>query len=297
VSSIEGDLRDRWESGAPIILDGATGTELERRGLSCRVPLWSAEALLEAPGEVAAIHRAYAAAGAEILTANTFRTQERTLRRGGYPARARELTTQAVGLCRAAAGTAWVAGSISPLEDCYRPERVPPNTDLEREHCVHATNLVEAGCDLLLVETQNTLREAEIALRCARATGLPVWVSLLCGPEALLLSGERLVDALRVLAPLGANAVGVNCLSLSAVRAALPVLARSTLPFGVYPNLAFETPQPDTPFFETTDSAEIPPDRFLAEAREWVRAGARFVGGCCGTSPEHIAALARFWRG
>lgn len=296
MSSIESALQHRLQGGTPLILDGATGTELERRGLPCRVPLWSARALIEAPAEVESIHRAYANAGADILTANTFRTQERTLARSGYSGRARELSLRAVALCRAAAGGAWIAGSIAPLEDCYRPDRVPPDADLEREHRGHAEYLAEAGCDLLLVETQNTLREAEIALRCARATGLPVWVSLVCRPGARLLSGEGLASVLRALEPLGAIAVGVNCLSLHAVRDALPLLASSALPFGIYPNLAFETPRPDAPFQEAAQTVDCDPDRFLAEAQQWVKSGARIVGGCCGTRPEHIAALAQFWR-
>lgn len=259
------------------------------------MPLWSAAALIETPRAVEAIHRAYAAAGAEVLTANTFRTQERTLARGGVAGRARELTARAVALCRAAAGGAWVAGSVSPLEDCYRPDRVPPDAELEREHSLHATHLAEAGCDLLLVETHNTLREAVIALRRARATGLPVWVSLVCQSGARLLSGEHLAAALRALAPLGPQAVGVNCLSLAAVDDALPALARAGLPFGAYPNLASATPRPDAPFSATEARVECDPEQFAAAAERWVAAGARFVGGCCGTGPDHIAALARRW--
>ncbi|MCC6642745.1 MAG: homocysteine S-methyltransferase family protein, partial [Deltaproteobacteria bacterium] len=86
-----------------MILDGALGTELERRGVPSALPLWSAHALLERPDLVRAIHAEYVAAGAEILTANTFRTQERTLARAGFGARAAELTALAVRLAREAA--------------------------------------------------------------------------------------------------------------------------------------------------------------------------------------------------
>jgi S-methylmethionine-dependent homocysteine/selenocysteine methylase len=297
-------LRRRLETArAPLILDGATGTELERSGWPCAPPLWSAQTLIQAPHEVEQIHAAYAAAGAEILTANTFRTQERNLARGGYPGLARELTTRAVACCRRAAaghrrGTSalWIAGSMAPLEDCYRPDLVPDDATLRREHGEHARHLAAAGCDLLLLETLNTGREARIACDEALATGLPVWVSLTCRRAAALLSGESLAEVLCDLAALRPDAVGVNCLSLAAARDALPVLASSGVAFGVYPNLAYDTPRPDAPYRTGSRPFVCPPARFAEEARGWWEAGARFVGGCCGTGPDHIAALAALWR-
>jgi S-methylmethionine-dependent homocysteine/selenocysteine methylase len=95
---------DRLASGPPLLLDGATGTELERRGARCDGPLWSVHALLEDPAMILRIHRDYVAAGAEILTANTFRTQARALARGGLGERAAELTQIAIGLARSATG-------------------------------------------------------------------------------------------------------------------------------------------------------------------------------------------------
>ncbi len=97
-------LRSRILSGRPLLLDGATGTELERRGVPSALPLWSAHALLESPQTVAEIHAEYVAAGAEVLTANTFRTQRRTLERAGMGERAEELTALAVSLARRGAG-------------------------------------------------------------------------------------------------------------------------------------------------------------------------------------------------
>src|SRR5258707_8830056 len=131
---------DRLGDPRPILLDGATGTELNRRGVSTDLPLWSAGALLDAPATLRQIHRDYLLAGAEIVTANTFRTHRRSLARGGYGDSAAELTRLAVELARAAVGEgalappAYVAGSLAPLEDCYSPELVPPQAECEREH-------------------------------------------------------------------------------------------------------------------------------------------------------------------
>ena len=145
------------------------GTQLEQHGARTSLPLWSAWALLDSPELVLAIHQAEAAAGAEILTANTFRTHRRTLAREGLEARSAELTRTAVALAREAARGAgrptFVAGSLSPLEDCYRPDLTPEGEALEREHAMQAESLAAGGVDGILIETQNTVREMAAATR------------------------------------------------------------------------------------------------------------------------------------
>ena len=287
-------LRARFAGGPTLLLDGATGTELERRGAPTRLPLWSAHALLGEPALVARIHRDYVEAGAEIVTANTFRTQARTLARAGVggSACARELCALAVSLARGAADAApdgravWVAGSMPPLEDCYRPDLVPEAAALAREHAEHARHLAEAGADLLLVETMNTIREALAAARAARSTRLPLWVSFACDGAARLLSGETLADALAALHELAPELVGVNCLPPAAVAASLRVLGESGRPFGVYANLG--APSDGDGW---TRSDDCSPAAFAEHALGWRAAGARAVGGCCGTRPDHIRAM------
>src|SRR5215472_11746344 len=139
------------------------GTELGRRGVVCDLPLWSARALWAAPEVVLAIHRDEVAAGAEILTTNTFRTHRRTLAKEGRGSEAARWTRTAVSLAREAAKSSgrdvYVVGSISPLEDCYRPDLVPEDSELAAEHGEQVETLSAAGVDGLLVETQNTVRE------------------------------------------------------------------------------------------------------------------------------------------
>ena len=281
----------------PLLLDGAMGTLLEARGVACPPPLWTAQAMSEQPEEVAAVHRAYAAAGAEVLTANTFRTRGRSLIAARSSLNPRALTLRAVDVARRAAeredGAArgrpetWVAGSLAPLEDCYRPERVPDDASLVREHREHADHLAEAGCDLILVETHNSVREARVATRAAAATGLPVWTSFVCGARARLLSGEPLAGAVQAAIDAGALAVGINCTALDHCGAALEVLAECGHPFGLAPNLRFD-PSGSAP---TADPCA--PARFAETALAWQRAGARYLGACCGSGPDHVAALRR----
>ncbi len=124
----------------PLILDGAMGTELQRRGANTLLPLWSAEALVLSPALVRQIHEEYIRAGADIITANTFRTTRRTFVRTGLPDRSQRLTTTALSLARQAREAfrdrdILVAGSIAPLEDCYRPELVPPQPRVGGRTC------------------------------------------------------------------------------------------------------------------------------------------------------------------
>jgi S-methylmethionine-dependent homocysteine/selenocysteine methylase len=282
------ELRRGLRAEKPLLLDGATGTELERRGVATLLPLWSAAALDTHPALVQRIHADYVAAGVHVLTANTFRTQRRTLARAGLGGRAAELTRVAVELARSAAGgSAWVFGSSPTLEDCYHPDRVPDDDALAGEHAEHAQNLAEAGADAILVETMNTIREARAALRAAADVDLPALASFVCWDGALLLSGEPLADAVVAAAEADACAVLVNCLPPSNVDSCLDVLAAQTTPFGVYPNLG--EPE-DTLGFQRSE--DLSPEGFAELAARWIARGARVVGGCCGTTPAHLAAVA-----
>jgi S-methylmethionine-dependent homocysteine/selenocysteine methylase len=296
-------------TGNALLLDGATGTELQRRGVDIRLPLWSARALLEAPDMVRAIHADYIAAGADIITTNTFRTHRRTLTRAGLGGRTRELTRFAVSLAREAAQQAdrqvFVAGSISPLEDCYSPQLVPPDDELWIEHAEMAHDLAQAGCDLLLIETMNTIREAVIAARCAATTGLPVCVSFVAGLNGLppdqfnrarsgeglaaltLLSGESISEAVRAVQHLRLAVILLNCVPLAYIDRAFEELrAAHHGPIGLYANVGYTD---DRTGWVLTD--DVLPAAYAQQAQYWLQHGATIIGGCCGTTPEHIVAL------
>ncbi|MCU0709562.1 MAG: homocysteine S-methyltransferase family protein, partial [Pirellula sp.] len=136
-----------------LLLDGATGTELNRRGVDTGLPLWSANALTTDAGlnVLRQVHLDYLNAGADIITTNTFRTNRRALAGKGFSAR--ELTLRAVATAREAIAEfgepAIVAGSLSSLEDCYRPDLVPPADECLAEHSERIHHLVEGGVDLL----------------------------------------------------------------------------------------------------------------------------------------------------
>jgi homocysteine S-methyltransferase len=286
------DFRARLRAGALILLDAAMGTELQRRGADTHLPLWSARALVESPELVSAIHREEVEAGAEILTANTFRTHRRTLAKGRLGMRSRELTALAVGLARHAAENAgreiFVAGSLAPLEDCYRPDLVPADAALEPEHREQAESLAAAGVDLILLETHNTVRELAAAARAAKETGLPFVASMVTDGTGRLLSGEPIENAVRAVEPLEPDALSVNCVPARRLALDLTRLAESAgdLPLAAYGNLGLPA---DDRGWEFTD--ELSPEAYTAYARKWVAAGARIVGGCCGTTHAHTRAM------
>ena len=235
-----------YNSSMTIILDGAMGTELTRRGVDTTLPLWSAIALDVAPEVVEQIHLDYLNAGAQVITTNTFRTNVRALAKAGIAHRARELTFNAVDLARSAIEKVRkaeseivsaslpfslshslhfsVAGSIAPVEDCYEPDLVPSEDELLAEHAVLARNLADAGVDLILVETMNTIREAVAAAGAAHATGKPLWVSFTLGANNRLLSGEMLQDAVNAVMPFAPQAMLVNCIPVAQITSALTTL-------------------------------------------------------------------------
>jgi S-methylmethionine-dependent homocysteine/selenocysteine methylase len=277
-----------------VLLDGATGTELSRRGADTRLPLWSARPLGQRPELVVEVHRDYLRAGCDVLTACTFRTHERSLARGGWAGRGDELNRAAVSCAReavAAEGStrARVAGSLAPLEDCFRPDLVPDGAALEAEHRRQAESLAAAGCDLLLVETMATLREARAALRAALGTGLPAWCSFVTDGRGRLLSGEALDEAARTAERAGAAVVLVNCVPVVHLAAEVRVLAASCAgAFGGYGNVGHA---------EDVDGWRVElmlePDEFAARTHACRALGATVLGGCCGTEPRHLEALAR----
>jgi S-methylmethionine-dependent homocysteine/selenocysteine methylase len=293
----ERPLEQLLECKHPVILDGAMGTELRNRGVDIDLPLWSARALMTSPATVLQIHREYCAAGADIITANTFRTTVRTFRRARVPDRSVELTGQAVRLARQASAEEpgriiLVAGSIAPLEDCYRPDLVPDDRSLRVEHAEQAYRIAAAGADFLLLETMGTIREAFAACEAARKTGLEVVVSLLCRPDGVLYGGESLDDAVTVLEPLGITALSLNC---APARSLTPMIAHlrtlTDLPLGAYGNVGLAGGEQEKEFV-----CDVGPVEYGRLAQEWVRAGAFIVGGCCGTGMEHVRSVSAMCR-
>jgi S-methylmethionine-dependent homocysteine/selenocysteine methylase len=289
------ELRE-WLATGPRLLDGAMGSELLRLGGQAADTLWGVGTLLEQPDLIRQVHRRYAEAGAEALTTATFRIAPYSLRRIGLAERTAELARFAVRLAREGAEQAERGGLVfasqTTLEDCYRPDLVPGESTLAHEHRATAEALAAAGPDALLLETYNSVREVRIATEAATATGLPVIVSFTCIPGGRLLSGENTRTAAEAVALPGVVAVGANCTRVPDMMAALTGIAEGCeLPLVAYPNNAWYAE--DSAWLE---ARPMEPRRYAFCARAWLAAGARLIGGCCGTTPAHIAAVAAMLR-
>ena len=304
-------ILDALLSGSqPVLIDGAMGTELVRRGVR-----WRKHGLLTDADKVQQLHEEYLAAGAVLIRTNTFQLNPRIylnvfrnrqhMRHIGAPG-LEDLTPKllrtSVRVARQARANsakekqAVIAGVLAPLEHCFRPDLAPGFEAARGEQLELARVLAEEKVDLLLGESMNTIAEARAVAEVAGAVGLPIWISFVIGPEGELLSREPLEQAIRAVEKLGAQAVLVNCAPPAEIgRALAKVKAATKLPFGGFAHIGrFSPPSWKFEFFpQFSETESWPPERYAAEARRWHDDGARILGGCCGTTPAHIAALAQ----
>jgi S-methylmethionine-dependent homocysteine/selenocysteine methylase len=283
-----------------LVIDGAMGTMLAARGHRVDGPAFSAPAVFESPDAVSRLHAEYAAAGATVHTAATFRATPAALdahaRASGRPVPSAEaVVREAVSLARRAVpSTHRVAGSLASTADCYRPGEVA--RDARASHREQVRRLAAAGVDLILCETFADADEAAIALAEARATGLPVWVALTGGPDTELLQVADIRRAAERMVTGGASAVLINCTRAVSTGAFVRALSGLPVPFGAYANAG----KPEDGLGWVPDWGVPPPSskelaimafNYSKVAEEWVDNGATVLGGCCGTTPDHIAAL------
>ncbi|HEY1206153.1 MAG: homocysteine S-methyltransferase family protein [Bryobacteraceae bacterium] len=280
----------KWLAAGPLITDGAWGTELQKRGLAAgEVPdSWN----LEHPERVEEVGVAYRAAGSRVILTNTFRSNPIALAASGLEGATEALNRAGVAISRkAAAGEALVFASIGPTGKLLMTGDVKPD-EVRAAFARQAAALAEAGADALVMETMSDVEEAALALAAARETGLPVIVSFAFDSgrkHDRTMTGATPEQAARVAQEGGAAAVGANCGAGPDAFAEIcrRLRAACDLPVWLKPNAGL----PAVVDAQVLYSAS--PEDFAASAMELLAAGASFVGGCCGTSPEFIRALAK----
>ena len=298
----------RLRASAPVILDGAMGTELERLGAPMHDSVWCARALEDYPDLVRDVHRSYIEAGADVITTNTYASPRHSLAPGGLADRVEEWNVRAVALAHEARDTAdsprtvYVAGSVSTFGSFGR---LTPS-ELASGLCEQARILVEHGVDLLLLETLGSKRDAvEAGVEAIVGLGLPVWVAMSCmqsrdSREVMLGVEESQVHsdvgdrqgyepfgpAVAAVMARGASAALMMHSDLKVTRSALDsIAAHYDGPRGAYPN-AGHWLRPQWAFVD-----QVSPETYAEEACGWIESGARIVGGCCGIGPVHIKAV------
>ncbi|NND08883.1 MAG: homocysteine S-methyltransferase family protein [Saprospiraceae bacterium] len=275
----------------PCILDGAIGTCLEQQGIKTELPLWTAFAHMKHPQRILDIHKAYIDAGADIISANTWRASYYLLEKTGHLDRLDRAIEEAASLGRQAwtssTRSGLLAASIAPLEDCYQPSLAPSEEMMHKYHDKQLSLLAAHDFDLLMAETINTKREAIIIAHLANHYAIPVTISFITDGDERLLSGELLTHAIDAIAPLEPVAILLNCRSVAGIAKGASVLSNHKGNFlkGIYPNGPGK-PDEHQGWIEIEDSVSVFRDYMFAWAGTF-----HLLGGCCGTTPAHIASL------
>lgn len=283
-----------------VLLDGGMGQELVARSGDAPTPLWSTRVMIDHPGLVRQVHADYFAAGATVATTNTYAIHHDRLEKFGLDDRFAALHMQALAeaaSARAEHGSGRIAGSLGPLVASYRPETHPPHAESVSKYAEIA-GLLAPVVDLFLAETVASLAHARAVLEGALTAGKPVWLSVTVDDEdgSRLRSGEPVADLAPIVAK-GAGAILANCSAPEAMAAALAIFTGFGLPFGAYANGFQQITKEflkDSPTVDAlTARPELTPARYADFALRWVDMGATIIGGCCETTPAHIAEVAR----
>jgi homocysteine S-methyltransferase len=302
-------LQTRLENGEVILLDGGTGSELEKRGAAMDPEAWCGPATLASATILEDIHRDYLAAGADIITANTYASSRLMLEPAGYGDRVEEINRTAVNVARRARAASQrddvlIAGSLSHMcpmaADSDRPDldREPPPEIMLDAFRELALILRDAGCDLILLEMMYFPQRIPLAFEAAQSTGLPVWAGFSArrdetGEIVSFAPGQSVpfAELLAVLDEFDVEVAGVMHSSSDIVEEATTVLRRQyDGPIMAYPDSGYFR-MPHWQFEHIIEPAVL-----VEFARQWVNNGVRVLGGCCGLSPEHIASLHRAFR-
>lgn len=291
-------LHARIRAGATVLLDGGTGTELERRGVPMNERGWCADAVFGHAEVLRTIHEDYIRAGAEVIIANTYATARHALEPIGLGAEVERANRLAVEVARearerAATGEVAVAGSVSDFLTDRSDRKWLSDTALRATYREQAGILAEAGVDLLALEMMQEPEIAVPAIEAAVDTGLPVWVGCSCrrvrDEERLGLFDfpdrdfRELLDAVLEF-PVGV--VGIMHSEVPDIVHGVEMLREHwSGPMAAYPECGYFT----RPHWHFVDI--ISPQDLVSEARLWRETGVQIIGGCCGIGPEHIAAL------
>lgn len=299
------EIRRRLEAGGVVLLDGPTGTELQRRGADMNDDAWCGPASLAAPDLLTDIHADYIGIGCDVITANTFASSRLMLESAGLGDQVEAANWAAVEAAlrareRADAGRpVAIAGALSHMVPVARgtgrsdESRVPGREQVAAAFRELAGLLADAGCDLIILEMMYHPERIPLALDAARATGLPVWMGLSARQES---DGELLSfyqhedipfdEIAALIPPRDVDAAGVMHTDVRFVGEAVRrVRAHFPGPLLAYPDAGtFRMPH--------WQFVDVDPAHFRDYCREWIAGGVQIIGGCCGLTPEHIRAVA-----
>ena len=297
-------IQKKLDSGEAIILDGGTGTDIQRRGVPMSGETWCADANLTHPDTVQAVHEDYIAAGADIIIANTFATSALLFNNLSRDDDLLEIDRVAVEIAKDAVTATKkqvaVAGSISTMRpmvtgsDRNNLDLFWPEAEARRLFQRKADNMAKTGVDLIMMELMRDCDYALWATEAAMATGLPVWVGVSAerSDDGALVGFGRpeflFEDVVKTLAATNPSVISVMHTSANDTADAIEVVRRHwNGPLGTYPESGYFK-SPDWVFVDV-----ISPEDLVQHSRAWKTEGVTLFGGCCGIGPDHIAALTK----
>lgn len=294
-------LKTRIDRGDIIVLDGATGTELQRRGAPMDPAAWCGPATLENDHILTAIHHDYIEAGSDVVTANTFAASKIMLKAAGLADRSDEIVARAVEAAlkaRDITGKAQVvvAGSLSHMVPVAEgtakvdPSKIPSEAEISDAFHSLAHTAKRTGVELILLEMMYEPKRTKLAVEAALSTGLPVWFGMSArrGADGQVKAFHHLEDLpiaeiIKLVPPQGIDAVGVMHTGAEVVSDTLVEIKRhykGTL--SAYPDSGYFE-MPDWKFVDI-----IPPYRYGEFVHQWLNDGVQMIGGCCGLGLDHI---------
>ena len=286
-------LLTRLKNGARILIDGATGTECERRGVPQVMNTWNSGAALSHPDVVRSIHEDYIDCGAEIIITNTFSSSRHAMRSAGIEDRFEALTEAAVRLAREARDNkdspeVLIAGGITHW---IWTEDKPSLEELEANSRDQAVLMAEGGCDLVMLEMLIDIDRLLACIDGASASGLPVWPGISLAPKngrMCLLNGESLEDTLDAIRDEDIPLLNIMHTEVDHIDAALDIVQDNwDGAIGVYAHTCRFSEDETRAIFDDT----ISPRDYAIAAQRWLDRGVQVIGGCCGVRKEHICAL------
>lgn len=288
-------ILERLARPGVLVADGATGTNLQRMGLARGVApeTW----VLERPEAIRALHRSFLEAGSDFVLTCTFGGTRLRLQYAGLADRVAEVNRRAVELARAEAdGRAYVAGDMGPTGALLEPWGDLPYEEAVEAFAEQARALAEGGVDMLYIETMSDLREVQAAIEgVRRVSDLPIFATMSFDMGGFTMMGVRPEEAVNAILGWGAAAVGANCgraldemeRVIAAMHAARPDALLIAKPNAGLPEIGAD----DSVIYKVT------PEEMAEYARRYVALGARIVGGCCGSTAAHIAAITKAVKG
>jgi len=289
---IESNIRHRFESGIPLILDGAIGSLIQQRGYKICEHLWTSYINFKCPEIIQSIHKEYINAGADIITTNTFRTNPASIIKSGSNLDVCKIVELSVNISKLISNefNVLLAGSNPPAEDCYQVERNITRSELFYNHKKHIDLLCDNGVNFILNETQSHYDEIKIICNHCSDNNIPYIISLFITNDLKILSGEPLKEIVDFISSFKPLAISLNCISM-------PVFLKVVNSIEFNFNWGFYLNCGQGHYSDIEISCGIDEKSYADIVKRSLSLNPKIIGACCGSNPKHIKSIKNLFYG